>query len=113
MSLSITGTVAPMKPGEEDSSFAGTVWFGHDGNVAAVTKRGQSPPAGVAADRAVDVGDAFVYPGLVDLHSHLGYNTLPLWTEPSQETPFRHHDSWPDAPTYREAIGWPSWTLLD
>ena len=47
----------------------------------------------------IDVGDAVVHPGFVDLHSHLGYNTLPLWVEPTQTTPYLHHDIWPGEPT--------------
>ena len=42
-------------------------------------------------------------PGLIDLHNHLAYNTLPLWVEPSQQTPFKHHDSWTRADTYAAA----------
>jgi cytosine/adenosine deaminase-related metal-dependent hydrolase len=50
-------------------------------------------------------------PGFIDLHSHIAYNALPLWSEPAQATPFRHHDHWTGARTYREKIGWPSWVL--
>jgi 5-methylthioadenosine/S-adenosylhomocysteine deaminase len=113
MTLMLSGIVAPMKPGEEDAVFPGRVWFGADGSVAAVTKAGEQPPSGITPDREVDVGDAFIYPGLVDLHSHLGYNTLPLWTDPSQTTPYLHHDIWPGEPTYASSISWPAWTLLD
>ncbi len=112
MNLMLAGTVAPMKPGEEDSVFPGRVWFGADGSVAAVTKEGEQPPLATTADREVDVGDAFIYPGLVDLHSHLGYNTLPLWTDPTRTTPYLHHDIWPGEPSYAPSISWPAWTLL-
>ena len=52
-------------------------------------------------------------PGFVDLHSHLGYNFLPLWVEPTEEKPFLHHDIWPGRPSYKPDIGWPAWTLMD
>ncbi len=113
MTFALAGTVAPLTPGEEDAVFPGRVWFGADGSVAAVTKDGETPPPGVSADREVDVGSAFIYPGLVDLHSHLGYNTLPLWAEPTQKTPYLHHDSWPGEPSYGPSISWPAWTQLD
>src|SRR5207342_1578376 len=61
----------------------------------------------------VDVGDAYVMPGLIDLHNHLGYNTLPLWTEPKAKKAFAHHDSWTSAATYRSSIGWPAWILAN
>jgi 5-methylthioadenosine/S-adenosylhomocysteine deaminase len=113
MTLTLAGTVAPMKPGEEDAVFPGRVWFGADGSVAAVTKKGEQPPVGTTSDREVDVGDAFIYPGLVDLHSHLGYNTLPLWADAARTTPYLHHDIWPGGPSYMGSISWPAWTLLD
>ena len=71
---------------------------------------GQRPPAFANAD-VIDVGDAFVLPGFIDLHNHIGYNTLPLWTEPAQDEPFAHHDSWTRAPTYQKSISWPAKAL--
>ena len=71
---------------------------------------GGSPPSPRAPRRArrvrrgaavVDVGSSLVMPGLIDLHNHLAYNTLPLWTEPSAATPFAHHNSWTRAETLR------------
>ena len=59
----------------------------------------------------VDVGDAFVLPGFIDLHNHIGYNTLPLWTEPTQATAFAHHDSWTRADSYQASISWPATAL--
>jgi hypothetical protein len=37
-----------------------------------------APPAGYEAAPRVRV-DGVVAPGLIDLHNHLAYNTLPLW----------------------------------
>ena len=51
-------------------------------------------------------------PGLIDLHNHLAYNTLPLWTEPKQTTPFLHHNSWTRAPTYSASTTWPAYALI-
>jgi imidazolonepropionase-like amidohydrolase len=28
------------------------------------------------------IGDAFVYPGLIDAHNHVAYNVLPKWNTP-------------------------------
>jgi cytosine/adenosine deaminase-related metal-dependent hydrolase len=109
----LAGTVAPMAPGAEDDVFPGRVWLGDDGLIAAVTRDGDPAPPGFESARVVDVGEAVIHPGFIDLHSHVGYNTLPLWVEPTQTTPFLHHDIWPGEPSYRAEVGWPAWTLLD
>lgn len=113
MALVVAGTVVAMAREDEEATFAGQVWLGDDGFVAAVTRRGERGPAGFDAARNVDVGDDFVYPGLVDLHSHLGYNTLPLWVEPTQSSAYLHHDRWPDEPSYNPDVSWPAWTLAN
>jgi 5-methylthioadenosine/S-adenosylhomocysteine deaminase len=112
MALVVTGTVAPMAVGAEQDVFAGRVWLKDDGTVAGVTRGNAGAPAGFPANPVeVDVGAAVIYPGLVDLHSHLGYNSLPLWTDPGQTTAYRHHDSWPGEPSYKPDVSWPAWTL--
>lgn len=113
MALVVAGTVAPMAAGDERRSFAGRVWIDDEGSVAAVTGGGDPAPSGFAAAPVVDVGEAVIHPGFVDLHSHLGYNTLPLWVEPTQTEPYLHHNIWPGERSYQSAISWPSWTLLD
>jgi len=111
MALVVAGTIAPMVRGAEQDVFAGRVWLADDGTVAAVTDGNAAGPAGFDGAPTVDVGAAVIYPGLVDLHSHLGYNTLPLWSDPGQTTAYQHHDSWPGEPTYKPDVSWPAWTL--
>jgi cytosine/adenosine deaminase-related metal-dependent hydrolase len=89
------------------------VWFSEDGTVADVTKQGEKAPAGFEGVREVTVDNAIIYPGLIDLHSHLSYNSLPLWADPDRTTPYRHHDSWPGEDGYPELVSWPAWTVLD
>ncbi len=113
----IHGRILPMSdhpevPVARSGAFAGTVWIGDDGRVAAVTKSRQRRPEGFADAPVVDVGTSLVMPGLVDLHNHLAYNTLPLWTEPRQTTPFLHHDSWPRAASYSASTTWPAYALI-
>ncbi len=112
MAVVVAGMVAPMARGAEAKAFAGRVWLGDDGAVAAVTKGRAKGPAGFSNAPVVDVGDAVVHPGFVDLHSHIAYNPLPLWSDPTQKTAYPHHDSWPGEESYRPEIGWPAWTLL-
>ncbi len=113
MALVLAGVVAPMQKNDEGAAFAGRVWFGDDGAVVDVTARGEASPTGFDGAPRVGVGNAVIYPGLVDLHSHLGYNTLPLWSDPARTTPYAHHDSWPGEDGYPQLVSWPAWTLLE
>jgi cytosine/adenosine deaminase-related metal-dependent hydrolase len=116
MSLVVDGSIAAMARGRERNVVSGTVWIGDDGLVEKVTTSGQRGPAGFDAAPRVDVGDAVVYPGLIDLHSHIGFNAQPLWVDPdrtAEGVPFEHHDQWPRAKTYPEQIPWPAWTLIN
>jgi cytosine/adenosine deaminase-related metal-dependent hydrolase len=102
----------PAVPRTTSGAFSGVVWIADDGRVAAVTRSRSHPPAGFEAAPVVDVGTSIVMPGLVDLHNHLAYDTLPLWTEPAQLTPFQHHSSWTRARTYAASTTWPAYALI-
>jgi 5-methylthioadenosine/S-adenosylhomocysteine deaminase len=101
-------TVAP----DISAAFAGRVWIADDGTIAAVTHGRAAGPPGSSGARVVDVGSSLVIPGLVDLHNHLAYNTLPLWTEPTRTTPWPHHNSWTRAPSYAASTTWPAYALI-
>lgn len=101
-------TVAP----SESAVFTGRVWIGDDGRIAAVTRGTRTGPPGWQTAPVVDVGTDLVLPGLVDLHNHLAYNTLPLWTEPTQTRAFAHHNSWPRARSYAASTTWPAYALI-
>ena len=117
--LAIRGRIVPLSadravsPGELDV-FAGTVWLGDDGMVTAVTHARSTAPAGFETAKVVDVGTSLVFPGLIDLHNHLAYNTLPLWTEPTRasDKPFLHHNSWPGAGSYAASVTWPAYAFI-
>ncbi|MEV0155744.1 amidohydrolase family protein [Micromonospora sp. NPDC050686] len=113
MALVIAGRVVPMTcdptvAADTSASFRGRVWIGDDGMITAVTRSRQPGPAGFDTAPVVDVGTSLVLPGLIDLHNHLAYNTLPLWSEPTQRTPFAHHDSWTRARSYAASVTWPA-----
>jgi len=111
MPVIVHGVVAPLDPNDPSDFFAGSVLIDDQGRVDSIRAPGEAPPAGFEDAVEVDVGDAFIYPGLIDLHSHIGYATLPLWTEPTQVTPFRHHNDWTDESTYKKDITWPSYLI--
>src|SRR4249919_4305998 len=101
-------TVAP----NEAVVFTGRVWIGDEGKIITVTKGTKVGPPGSEDAAVIDVGSSLVLPGLIDLHNHLAYNTLPLWTVPSQATPFAHHNSWTRAATYAASTTWPAYALI-
>ena len=77
--LEVQGHIVPMSTADSQQHFIGRVRF--DGALVDKVLQGRhAPPAGVDQ---IDVGEAYVYPGLTDLHSHLGFATLPLWHEPA------------------------------
>jgi cytosine/adenosine deaminase-related metal-dependent hydrolase len=108
MTLVIRGRIVPLDRDRPDAVFKGRVFIDPSGTIERVTSGTDAAPAGFDSVPELDVGDAFVIPGLIDLHNHIGYNTLPLWTEPSQDVPFKHHSSWPRAKSYQASITWPS-----
>ena len=119
MSLVISGRIVPLTQdanvaSSEKESFQGKVWIGDDGRVERVTRGNAAGPAtGFSKAAVVDVGTNLVLPGLVDLHSHLAYATLPLWVEEGRTTPFLHHDSWPSASSYAGDITWPAYAFIE
>ena len=106
--LVLRGTVVTMRPGGAVLA-QGEVYAGDDGLIAAVTPGDPAPPGFQDAPRVAAGG--LIYPGLIDLHNHLLYNSLPLWTEPSRSTPWQSHNEWvqdDDAPTYRTRVSAPA-----
>ncbi|WP_265521521.1 amidohydrolase family protein [Oerskovia flava] len=87
------------------------MWIDDDGRIAAVTRSTRPGPRRFDGCPVVDVWPSLVMPGLIDFHNHLAYDTLPLWTEPSQTQPFAHHSSWPRAATYAASTTWPAYAL--
>jgi 5-methylthioadenosine/S-adenosylhomocysteine deaminase len=113
----LKGRLVPMSKhaavgGDEEAVFSGRVWIGDDGHIAAVTRGSKAGPPEFRGAPQVDVGTSLVMPGMIDLHNHLAYNTLPLWTEPSQTVAFKHHDSWTRAATYATSTTWPAYALI-
>jgi 5-methylthioadenosine/S-adenosylhomocysteine deaminase len=107
MALVVTGTIVTFDPARRVLD-DGAVYVGDDGVIAAVQARTAPPPNGFAAARRVETRGV-VYPGLIDLHSHIAYNTLPLWKAP--RVPYAHHDSWTREDDYGETITWPARVL--
>ena len=107
--LEIQGHVVPMTTADTQQHFVGRVRM-NGAVVDSVLEGRHDPPPDVLQ---VDVGEAFVYPGLTDLHSHIGFATLPLWHEPTRTSgPWLHRDLWPSAPSYKPGVSWPAYAYL-
>jgi len=106
MALVLTGTIVPFDPDGPDVVPRGAVYVGEDGTVDAVQPVARRAPAGFAQATRVHTG-SLVFPGLIDLHNHLAYNTLPLWRAPRDE-PYGTRYQWPGAATYGREVSDPA-----
>ena len=107
--IELQGRIVALAESDPDRHFTGRVRFA-GGLVDRVLQRRHPAPADVDQ---IDVGDAYIYPGLTDLHSHLGFATLPLWHEPKRTTgPWMHRDLWPGAPSYKPNVSWPAYAYM-
>jgi 5-methylthioadenosine/S-adenosylhomocysteine deaminase len=84
----------------------GVLYLGDDGLIAAVQAHDEKPPPEFAEVKPIDAGGV-LYPGLIDLHSHILYNLRTLWA-PSRTDPYTSHNQWPDADTYSQEITAPA-----
>ena len=117
MALIIAGKIVPLDRSDPDAVFKGCVFVDESSGTIDSVVKGAVPskakrPAAFAQATVIDVGDAYVLPGLIDLHNHIGYNALPPWIEETQKTPFAHHDSWTRARSYQKSITWPANALV-
>ncbi|HEX3318154.1 MAG TPA: amidohydrolase family protein [Solirubrobacteraceae bacterium] len=109
MSLVVTGRVVTFdaeRPVLDD----GAVYVDADGLIEAVKDRGDPAPPGYDAAPHVRAGGV-VYPGLIDLHNHIAYNCLPLWSPPGRTEPYTSRAQWPRDPSYKGDIHDPTATL--
>ncbi|HEX2063409.1 MAG TPA: hypothetical protein VHE80_03200, partial [Acidimicrobiales bacterium] len=105
MALVVSGTVVTFDPAREIVR-RGAVYVADDGTVEVVQPLARRAPAGYASAPHV-VTRGLVFPGLIDLHNHLAYNTLPLWRAPRDE-PYTTRYQWPNAATYGREISDPA-----
>lgn len=76
-----------------------------DAAIAAVLEQGQPLPAAFQEVEVLDTGGT-LYPGLIELHNHLTYNYLPLWTVPRRYT---NRNQWrTQEPSYESEISEPA-----
>jgi hypothetical protein len=76
-------------------------------NIVAVQDAKAPPPDGFASVPAVDTG-GIIFPGLIELHNHLSYNTLRTWRVPAK---FANRGQWPRHPEYSQLVTGPMGVL--
>ena len=79
-----------------------------DGRIERVTDESTRAPTGYEGAPRVRV-DGVVAPGLIDLHNHLAYNTLPLWVARPEAYGTRYQ--WPRAASYGPDVSNPAQAL--
>jgi cytosine/adenosine deaminase-related metal-dependent hydrolase len=101
----------------EDPAFVedAAIYVNDDGLIERVADAGAAPPSGFEAAPRIRSGGV-VYPGLIDLHNHIAYNTLGLWIPPGRDPyradPFDTRYRWSgSAPGYQECISHPAAAL--
>ena len=80
----------------------GIVWVA-DGSISDVTSANQTPPSHAASPVFAVAGT--IYPGMIELHNHLAYNTLPLFRIPRLYT---KREEWQGTRGYRRYVSGPA-----
>jgi 5-methylthioadenosine/S-adenosylhomocysteine deaminase len=104
--LVVTGRLVTFDPGRpviED----GALYIGADERIAAVQARKDPAPAGFDNAARLDAGGN-VYPGLIDLHGHMVYNALSLWSPPGRTEPYTTRYQWPRDKSYEGLVSDPA-----
>ena len=80
----------------------GIVWVA-DGSISDVTAANQTPAAHAGSPVIATAGT--IYPGMIELHNHLAYNTLPLFRIPRLYT---KREEWQGTRGYRRYVSGPA-----
>jgi 5-methylthioadenosine/S-adenosylhomocysteine deaminase len=103
--LALAGRIVTFDPKRPE--LADGVLYVGDGKIVAVSDRKEQPPSAFAGVKPIEV-DGALYPGLIDLHSHILYNLRTLWAPGGRTEPYTSHNQWPDADTYSQEITAPA-----
>jgi cytosine/adenosine deaminase-related metal-dependent hydrolase len=96
-------TFDPSQPVIDD----GALYIGSDELIAAVQPARAAAPPGFDGARRVSTGGA-IYPGLIDLHGHMVYNGLSLWSPPGRVEPYTSREQWPGDRSYEGLVSDPA-----
>ena len=99
-------TLDPERPLIED----GALYVGADERIEEVKERSEPEPSGYE-DAARLETDGAIYPGLIDLHNHVAYNALALWTPTDRREPYTTRYQWTDNRGYKPEVSDPTKAL--
>ncbi|HEY8974778.1 MAG TPA: amidohydrolase family protein [Burkholderiaceae bacterium] len=74
------------------------------GRIVATLPRSSRPPSGFETTPVTPTGGT-LFPGFIELHNHLAYNVLPLWSPVPRL--YQDRGQWPAHPDYRRLISGP------
>ena len=97
----LRGTVVTMD--STNTVLPGETVYVDGATIAAVQPKGAPAPPNFAGIAPVDTRGT-IYPGLIELHNHLSYNALPLWSVPKL---FSNRDQWTAIPQYHQLVTGP------
>jgi 5-methylthioadenosine/S-adenosylhomocysteine deaminase len=79
--------------------------------IVAVLKAGEAMPSSVSLPHPLVINtEGYILPGLIDLHNHVEYNVLPLWTVPKLYT---NRYKWSSGSRYKADINGPKKLLTE
>src|SRR5205814_8986618 len=87
---------------------ADAIVYVQKGVIVGVQDRAQPAPPGFAGVTVVETGGT-IFPGLIELHNHLSYNALPLWSPVPKL--FDNRGQWPNHKDYRPLVSGPMTVL--
>jgi len=73
-----------------------------DGRIVEVSRRRPAPELVGDAIAMATEGQDWIFPGLIDLHTHAAYNVLPLWRSPI--APFDNRHQWREDDGYKMEV---------
>lgn len=104
--LILTGRVVTFDPARPVID-RGAVYIGVDEKIAAVQGSQEQAPSGFDAAPRLRTGGT-IYPGLMDLHNHMVYNALSLWSPSGRSQPYTSRYEWPKEGSYEGLISDPA-----
>jgi cytosine/adenosine deaminase-related metal-dependent hydrolase len=103
--LVILGKIVPM----DGSVIEDGAVYCRSGRIECVQGRHDPTPEGFSDAVRLETRGV-VYPGLIDLHSHLSYNVLPLWQPPRK---YGDRYEWRRDPAYQREVAAPAKALVE
>jgi 5-methylthioadenosine/S-adenosylhomocysteine deaminase len=101
--LGRVATLDPARPLIED----GALYLGGDQLIHAAQGRTEPAPAGFEQAARIRTRGV-IFPGLMDLHSHVVYNGLGLWHPRDRQTPYTTRYQWTKDSSYNDLISDPA-----